>query len=307
MDSRDLKVFVAVYEERNVSRAAKKVFLSPQGCSKVIQRMEGELGAPLFTRCHYGVEPTPQGDALYQKANTVIGLFDNIKEGVVDDGTQKHTLNVASIQGISAYLTRLFFRDLEECFSGVNVHIIESPDAIVKKRLTTNEVELGIISGPVDLSVFQAIPFTRYTPCLVINRENPLAKKEKISFSDLEQQPLALVSREFAFYHLIVNRLVNEGVNLDIMTEAAELDYCHRLAEENEAIAVSCDYVAWANRKENTVIRRFEDEDFVCETFIVYLEGTELSPQAHGFCNFAIEWVRDHNDHLFTWPEDCDL
>lgn len=61
MDTRDLKVFVAVYETKSITRAAKDQFLSPQGCSKIIQKIEGELGTSLFARNHFGVAPTPQG------------------------------------------------------------------------------------------------------------------------------------------------------------------------------------------------------------------------------------------------------
>lgn len=41
MDTRDLKVFVAVYETKSITRAAKDQFLSPQGCSKIVQKIEG--------------------------------------------------------------------------------------------------------------------------------------------------------------------------------------------------------------------------------------------------------------------------
>ena len=53
MDTRDLKVFVAVYETKSSTRAAKNQFLSPQGCSKIIQKIEGELSTSLFARNHF--------------------------------------------------------------------------------------------------------------------------------------------------------------------------------------------------------------------------------------------------------------
>lgn len=303
MDSRDLKVFSAVYEAKSISRAAKELFLSPQGCSKIIQKIEGELDTALFARSHYGVNPTPQGDALYRKASAVIDILDSIEADIDQVKSEKYTLNVASTQGILAYLTMMFIRDFRQSFSYISPRIIESPDITAKNRMAANEAELGILGGPIDLSIYHALPFSKHVPCLVINSNHPLAQKDKIAFRDLDLQPLALVGREFASYHLVVNRLRNEGVNLDIVMEATELDYCHRLAEENEGIAVSFDFAAWANPRANTVIRRFEDDSFVWETFLVYKEGTDLSPQARDFCRFATEWVENHADYLFRWPE----
>ena len=82
MDTRDLKVFVAVYETKSITRAAKDQFLSPQGCSKIVQKIEAELGTSLFARNHFGVKPTPQGDALYRRAQMVIRLLEGVKDEV---------------------------------------------------------------------------------------------------------------------------------------------------------------------------------------------------------------------------------
>ena len=92
MDTRDLKVFVAVYETKSITRAAKDQFLSPQGCSKIIQKIEGELGTSLFARNHFGVAPTPQGDALYRRAQMVIRLLDGVKDEVEAARALKYTL-----------------------------------------------------------------------------------------------------------------------------------------------------------------------------------------------------------------------
>ena len=108
MDTRDLKVFVAVYETKSITRAAKDQFLSPQGCSKIIQKIEGELGTSLFARNHFGVAPTPQGDALYRRAQMVIRLLDGVKDEVEAARALKYTLNIASTQGVSEYLSLAF-------------------------------------------------------------------------------------------------------------------------------------------------------------------------------------------------------
>lgn len=305
MDTRDLDVFMAVYEAKSISKAAKERFLSPQGCSKIVQKLEHELGCPLFGRYHFGVKPTPHGDVLYQRAKTIIEALEGVQGDVGGAKALKTTLTVASTQGMSAYLTRAFTKEFSTSYPLTSLRVIESPDAIVKARLESREAELGILGGPVDLSVYHAIPFTEHHPCLVIHKDNPLAARPYLTFADLDNQPLALISREFASHHLIVNRLCNAGVHLDIVMEATELDYCHRLAEENEAIAVSYDFAAWGSARENTVIKPFEDRSFVWETFLVHRAECELSDHALAYCRFAHEWVREHRGYLFSWPIEC--
>ena len=151
MDTRDLKVFVAVYETKSITRAAKDQFLSPQGCSKIIQKIEGELGTSLFARNHFGVAPTPQGDALYRRAQMVIRLLDGVKDEVEAARALKYTLNIASTQGVSEYLSLAFVRDFAESHPHISPRIMESPDAIAKQRLADNAAEIGVLGGPVDL------------------------------------------------------------------------------------------------------------------------------------------------------------
>lgn len=304
MDTRDLRVFAAVYETKSISRAAKDLYLSPQGCSKIIQKLESELGASLFGRFHFGVRPTPQADALYRNAQAIIDILDGIKDDIARAQAMKYALTIASTQGISEYLSMLFMRDFTAEHPLISLRIMESPDAIAKARLANHEAELGILGGTVDLSEYHAMPFTRHRPCLVMNRENPLAAKARIAYADLENQPLALVGREFGSYHLIVNRLMNEGVHPDIVMEATEVGLCHLLAEKGEAIAVSFDFAAWGNRRKDTVIRPFEDPAFVWETHLVRLVGEELSPQAQLFCDFSTRWLKDHHRDLFQWPQE---
>lgn len=304
MDTRDLRVFAAVYETKSISRAAKDLYLSPQGCSKIIQKLESELGASLFGRFHFGVRPTPQADALYRNAQAIIDILDGIKDDIARAQAMKYALTIASTQGISEYLSMLFMRDFTAENPLISLRILESPDSIAKARVLNREAELGILGGPVDLSVFHAVPFTRHRPCLVMNRENPLAAKARIAYADLENQPLALVGREFGSYHLIVNRLMNEGVHPDIVMEATEINLCHLLAEEGEAIAVSFDFTAWVNVRKNTVIRPFDDRSFFWETYLVHPADSGLSSQAQQFCDFSTHWLKEHESDLFQWPQE---
>jgi DNA-binding transcriptional LysR family regulator len=293
---------MGVYQKGSVSQAAQGLFLSPQACSKILQKLETELNTSLFKRTYYGMEPTAQGDALYRQALALADLLSEVKRDIDAISRRSHVLNIASTQGIKEYLSLAYAKEFSFAYPFITLNIMESTDVVVRERMRSNVVELGILGGPIDLTVFRCIPFTRHRICLVANQRHPLARKGRVGFADIDGQPLALISREFASYHLIINRLLNERVRPDIVTEATELDYCHRLAAENEALAISFDFAAWGNLREGTVVLPFEDPNFFWETFIVYKVGTTLSEQARQFCDFTTAWLGEHADSLFRWP-----
>ena len=65
MDSRQLRYFIAVYEQRNLSRAADQVNVAQSALSHHISNLEAEFATPLFERKSRGMEPTAAGERLY--------------------------------------------------------------------------------------------------------------------------------------------------------------------------------------------------------------------------------------------------
>ena len=57
---RSIQVFVAAYEERSFTAAAKREHATQSGVSQHVRKLEERLGAKLFSRDRGCVVPTPQ-------------------------------------------------------------------------------------------------------------------------------------------------------------------------------------------------------------------------------------------------------
>jgi DNA-binding transcriptional LysR family regulator len=69
---RELRYFVAVAEELNVTRAAERLFVSQPALSKQLRVLERQLGFRLFERVHSGVVLTRQGEVLLPVARELL-------------------------------------------------------------------------------------------------------------------------------------------------------------------------------------------------------------------------------------------
>ena len=72
MDIRHLNAFIAVFEERNITLAAQRLYTSQPSLSVTIRQLEEELATPLFIRQPRGVEVSPDARILYPQARRLV-------------------------------------------------------------------------------------------------------------------------------------------------------------------------------------------------------------------------------------------
>jgi len=279
---------VAVFEAKSINKASQKLFITPQGCGRIIQKVEAEIGMPLFLRNHYGLEPTIQGLSLYRRAQTIINLLDDIHTA-----GSSYTLQLSFAARVLEWLGIDFIHDFQNTYPSIVPMVRESTDKTVQQNLLSGEAEIGILGGPIDPKAFISAPIITYRLCLVLNKKHPLAKNDTISYKDLDGQDIIVPSRDYTSYHMVMNRLKHSGIHPHIIAEPLEIDFCHRLAGQNAGIAVSFEFLAARHAPENTVIRHFSGSDMTCTSYIAHKSNTTLSPQADIFKTFTLKWIEE--------------
>lgn len=71
-------VFMVVYDERNVSRAALKLGVGQPAVSGSLARLRARFGDPLFERMGSGMEPTPKAHDIAHQLAPAIRTFESI-------------------------------------------------------------------------------------------------------------------------------------------------------------------------------------------------------------------------------------
>jgi DNA-binding transcriptional LysR family regulator len=121
-----LRYFVAVAEELNFSAAARRLYVSQQALSRVIQQFERELGVRLFDRTTRTVELTRAGDALYGSAKRSIEAaehaFDTARRAAQGEGARPLRVDISS-SGLET--GALVLRRLRREYPGIRVHQVE--------------------------------------------------------------------------------------------------------------------------------------------------------------------------------------
>jgi len=79
MELRHLRYFVAIAEERSISRAAERLWIAQPGLSTQVRRLETELGVQLFHRHTRGVDLTPAGEVFLERARLALAAAEEAR------------------------------------------------------------------------------------------------------------------------------------------------------------------------------------------------------------------------------------
>ena len=82
MDIKDFHAIIECYETRSINKAAKTLYITPQGLGKLLDRVEHELQVKLFERTKQGLIPTESGTFSMKRALALFQRLMNLKQGL---------------------------------------------------------------------------------------------------------------------------------------------------------------------------------------------------------------------------------
>jgi DNA-binding transcriptional LysR family regulator len=108
-----LVVFAVLAEERSVSRAAARLFLSQPAVSRALQRMRDTFHDDLLVRTAKGYEPTPQGERVLQELEVMLPRLDRLISGSSFDPATEHTsFRIAATDNAASIIAPILCREV---------------------------------------------------------------------------------------------------------------------------------------------------------------------------------------------------
>ena len=168
MDLRQIRYFVAVYEEGSFSRAAERENCTQPGLSVQMQQLEAELGHRLFDRKPRGVAPTIAGKHFYESCKDILNSVRGARQRMLDlAGAVAGRINVGVPPSFSKAALPAALRRFSDEYPHVEMRIAEAYSGTLSEWVVAGDLELAIVTQPpADLGLATA-PFFRDRLALV--------------------------------------------------------------------------------------------------------------------------------------------
>ena len=146
MELRQLEYFVAVARHRHFGRAAEAVYVTQPALSQQVRRLEAELGLALLRRTSRGVELTPAGEDLFDRAERILAEVARAREDMQEHaGVVRGTVRVATTTADALRVPEVLAAFHRE-HPGVRVALRHASASEVLTLLRRGAVDLAVLS-----------------------------------------------------------------------------------------------------------------------------------------------------------------
>ena len=243
MDINQLKYFIAIVEnDLNLSVASKKLHISQPALSKYIIKFEEEEKVRLFERSHGRLTGlTPAGENFYGNAQIVIEKHDNLMKEFRDHGSLiKGTVRIGIPPLILTVLFTEVMADLIRLNPDIRFIIVEKGAFELRRMLLLDELDLAVLLHPTNLNelLFKEEVIREDALSAFMSKDNPLAAKKTIEWTDLKGKDLAVFNETFMIHHQLMRKFQSLKMEPKISLMSGSWDFLLEVTRTSNFITI---------------------------------------------------------------------
>ncbi|WP_409305036.1 LysR family transcriptional regulator [Peribacillus sp. SCS-155] len=288
MDIRQFRYFLAIAEEGQISRAAKKLHMAQPPLSQQLQLMEQELGVTLVERKRNGkkLELTEAGKILYKKARNMLEIFEDSIQEVKETGEGlKGTLSIGVVRSCVSYLPEKM-DTFNKLYPSVSFKLTGGDPYEISELLERREIELALVHPPLEMKGLVQIDLGKEPYVFVFPKDWPAAAgKHAMAFKEIEDTPLLLIRRIMGqgIYEQIIHECERLHINPRIICECPDVNILLSLVASGLGASIVPKTSILPLLSEQVKVVEITDSTLYSDTALVWSEERYLSQAARRF------------------------
>lgn len=229
------RIFYAVANTGNISKAAKELYISQPAISKSIQKLEENIGVKLFERSSRGVTLTQEGELLYthvKSAFETLTLGEDKLRRSIALGVGNLTIGVSST--LCKYILLPYLRDFIKKYPHINISIACHSTNHTLKLLEDGKLDIGLVGKPEVLKNIEFYPFQEVEDIFVASRDylhnlkvrgvekQHILQSATLLLLDKENMTRQYIDRYFQSNHIIPQDII-EVSNMDLLIDMSKI------------------------------------------------------------------------------------
>lgn len=264
------KIFLCVYECKNLSKAAEIFYISQPAITYNIKQLESQLGVKLFYRTSKGVEPTAESEELYYHISTALNTIKTGQQSIKKlKELETGSLRIGAPSHIGVFYLTEFIEKFHRMYPGVKIEIVSKSTSDMIYMLETRNLDLVIDSLPIfskryTLTIDNLTQLKNCFVCTKKFKENNIIENAK----SLEKIPLIIPSATSSIRRKLEKFLENEKINLLPIIEVWTTEMMLEMVRRNMGVGYFI---------ENIISNQKDYDDFEILDFDIELPKVDVS------------------------------
>lgn len=238
MELHQLRSFVAIAEECNLTRASERLYLSQSAVSSHLKALEDELGVSLFARTAKGMLLTGEGMTLLPRARNLLDAANGmLQEARALSGELRGSLRIGfntdpAFLRASALSTRM-----RRAHPDIELNLMQSMTSNVLEQVARGSMDGGFIFGRAENPALTVVPLASVTLHVV----GPAKWKKLLADADLTAvagMPWIWVPPDCPLYNLLDEQFEEHGLTLKHSIKTDHEDIMRALVIAGEGLCV---------------------------------------------------------------------
>lgn len=284
MEIKQLRNFVKIVEEGNITRAAQKLNMTQPPLSAQMHQLEAELNCGLFQRGARSITLTDAGSMLYEKAKTILTLSDQIPEDLSSLENAASVLHLGIISSVSNYLPDIILPDFAKQHPNIKYNIYEKNTYQLIEAVFSNVVDLAIVRTPFQNTGLTCYPIKKnfmYSVGKTHYFHN--ASSEAIDIKELGNSPLIIYRR---WENILKKYCLSYGIQPDYKCICDDARTTLHWAEAGLGIGIVPESIVSNISGSDMMVKPIASPALSSEITLIHLKGKSLSIAAKTFITY---------------------
>lgn len=194
MEIRELKYFLAVAREENITRAAKSLHIAQPSLSKQLMELERKLGKQLVVRGKKKITLTEDGVLLRRRAEEIIGLVEKTEREISNDTDEM--VGDIYVGGSTPESVLAAAAAMRMEHPGIRFHFYSGDATDISERIDHGSLDMAVMLEPVDNIKYEFLSLSERSEWgILMKKSDPLSSEKALSRGDVIKLPLIMHQR----------------------------------------------------------------------------------------------------------------
>ena len=174
MDFRDFTFVQAIAQAGTLSKAAAQLFISQPSLTKFLQKLEKEIGTPLFNRVNRRMIPTYAGQKFLDAGTQIFQIESQLKNTLKQVASHKAgTLNIAITTNRGYYVLPKVLPSFKKLYPNYHIEILDLSVPALENALRNGIADIGVYSQAEKNREFQHYHINTEEVVLCLTSDHP--------------------------------------------------------------------------------------------------------------------------------------